>query len=87
MIRRITIVAMIVAGVIAAGINTNSTPARAAIGPECRPDVTGNVLSALARNGVSVLPGQEVQYLQVTRKSDGTYFLEPCIVTVPARSV
>lgn len=53
------------------------------IGPECRPGVVLSVLEALARNGTPVVPGQKVQYVQVTQGSDGIYRLELCTVTIP----
>jgi hypothetical protein len=61
---------------------TAATPAPL-IGPECRPSVVSAVLAALARNGTPVVPGQQVQYLQLTQTPDGAYRLELCVVTVP----
>jgi len=56
---------------------------QAMVGPECRPSVVAAVLAALAHNGTPVIPGQQVQYLQVSQRADGTYYVEPCVVTVP----
>lgn len=55
-------------------------------GPECRPDVVTSVLVPLARNGTPVIPGQKIQYLQVMRRTDGSYVLELCTVTIPSQS-
>lgn len=85
MIRRIAVAAALALGVTAAGVGAGqATAAQPLVGPECRPDVVSSVLDSLARNGVPVIPGQQIQYLQVSQAPSGQFFLELCVVTVPA---
>jgi hypothetical protein len=60
------------------------TPTPVPIGPECRPSVTSGVIAALAGTGVPLPAGRKIQYLQISQRADGVYFLEPCVVTIPA---
>jgi hypothetical protein len=59
-------------------------PAPVPVGPECRPSVTSGVIAALAGTGVPLPAGRKIQYLQVSQRADGVYFLELCVVTIPS---
>jgi hypothetical protein len=68
----------------AAPVPPTPAPVQAPVGPECRPSVTSGVLAALAATGTPLPTGRKIQYLQVSQRTDGVYFLEPCVIIIPA---
>lgn len=88
MIRRLAVVAVTAAALTiplagSAVAQVAPTPTPVPVGPECRPSVTSSVIAALAGTGVPLPAGRKIQYLQVSQRADGVYFLEPCVVTIP----